>query len=460
MVGKHLKKRLKPLYLVAMLSCVSPAAFAASTAPHDFSEQTAQCGALFSRYERLNAIPHHLLRAVAMTESGRSSPDDGRVHPWPWAVNANGKGYYFDNKEQAVAAVRSWMKQGVRSVDVGCMQVSLLYHGQAFDSIDRAFDPEANVAYAAQFLRSHYDRTQSWRKAVAAYHSQTPELGQDYAYKVVRHWYGLVANRNDDRALLAGVSPREARDDWAYRNGAAAVQVANAATRPVVLPNDKPIEVSAANAENRVFQDSGQDLVKAVLAEKRGAFGGNGAATLQMVNGKLVNIDHKQPVQVPGQPMATPAQQVALAQQMPVPTAGQPAQPDDQPPAVADAPHMDGVWQIKKPIPAGAVPLQVMQPQQPYAYAVPMQPTYPVAPRPEDIYLGMRAMPQVMPQQAMQQPQAAPPQQAYTMPVPQAAPAEAQMMPAVAQFAPAGAAPVKRQGSLALSPNTNMVFRY
>lgn len=457
MVGKHLKNRLKPLYLVAMLSCVSPAAFAAPSAAPDFSAQSAQCGALFSRYERLNAIPHHLLRAVAMTESGRSSPDDGRVHPWPWAVNANGKGYYFDSKEQAVAAVRSWMKQGVRSVDVGCMQVSLLYHGNAFDSIDRAFDPEANVAYAAQFLRSHYDRTQSWRKAVAAYHSQTPELGQDYAYKVVRHWYGLVANRNDDRAMLAAVSPREARDDWAYRNGAAAIQVANAAPRPVVLPNEKPIEINAASAESRVFQDSGQDLVKAVLAEKRGT-----SATMQMVNGRLVNIDNKQPVQAPGQPVMTQAQQVAMAQ-----SPAMPVQPNEQPPAVADAPHMDGVWQIKKPIPAGAVPLQVMQPQQPYAYAVPMQPTYPVAPRPEDIYLGRRAVPQVLPQPPAvpQQVSMQAPQQAYAMPAP-SAPAQAQMMPAVAQVpqdAPAVAMPVqpvKRQGSLALSPDTRMVFRY
>jgi hypothetical protein len=461
-------------------------AMAASPKDVEFKEQSSQCGALFARHERLNAIPHHLLRAVAMTESGRASPDDGRIHPWPWAVNANGKGFYFDSKREAMAAVTSWMKKGVKSVDVGCMQVSMLYHGAAFDSMEKAFDPEANVAYAARFLRSHFDRTGSWRRAVAAYHSQTPELGKQYAYRVVRHWYGLVAGRRMRPESLPEVSavnaaPHAAHDDWASRShGAAASFVAKAVTHPVTLPAEqpmKPVQVSAAQAESRMFQDSGQDLVKAVLAEKRGT-----SATMQMVGGRLVNMDSKQPMQQ-ATPQAMPQPQMQaqeVAQQMP------PQLEEPQPPAVARAPHMDGVWQIKKPQ-AQAVPLRVMQPHHPYAHAVPMQPTYPVAPEAREMHLGyVAAPPPAAP--VMQggqgyyampaQPQPAMPpmtssevevQQAYE----QAAPAiaQAQIMPAVAQLSqaeaqlpqaeatPAPAMP-RRNGSLSMNPDVKMVFRY
>ncbi|HCF18886.1 MAG TPA: hypothetical protein DEV96_12760, partial [Rhodospirillum rubrum] len=55
--------------------------------------------------------------------------------------------------------------------DVGCMQVNLRYHGGAFDSLEEAIDPAANVAYAASFLRRLFDDTNDWAEAVTAYHS-------------------------------------------------------------------------------------------------------------------------------------------------------------------------------------------------------------------------------------------------------------------------------------------------
>jgi hypothetical protein len=87
-----------------------------------------------------------------------------------------------------VAAVRDLQAHGVRSIDVGCMQVNLFYHPDAFASLNEAFDPFANAAYAARFLVELHERTGSWDTATAWYHSATPDLGEDYRRKVMAAW--------------------------------------------------------------------------------------------------------------------------------------------------------------------------------------------------------------------------------------------------------------------------------
>ena len=98
-------------------------------------------------------MPAHLLAAISRVESGRRDPATGAVHPWPWSVNAEGQGASYDTKAEAVAAVRAMQANGVRSIDVGCGQINLMYHPDAFPSLELAFDPQANAAYAAKFLK-------------------------------------------------------------------------------------------------------------------------------------------------------------------------------------------------------------------------------------------------------------------------------------------------------------------
>jgi hypothetical protein len=64
------------------------------------------------------------------------------------------------------------------------MQVNLMYHPEAFASLEQAFDPVANATYAAGFLQRLFAQTGSWPAATAAYHSAVPELGQPYQRKV------------------------------------------------------------------------------------------------------------------------------------------------------------------------------------------------------------------------------------------------------------------------------------
>lgn len=146
------------------------------------------CRPAIEMAERQHATPARLLHAIARVESGRADSATGQVNPWPWTVNAEGQGFYFDTKPQAVAAVNAMRARGVRSIDVGCMQVNLLHHPDAFASIDQAFDPMTNADYAARFLRRLFEQTGTWEKAAAWYHSATPELGEAYQKRVMAVW--------------------------------------------------------------------------------------------------------------------------------------------------------------------------------------------------------------------------------------------------------------------------------
>ncbi len=145
------------------------------------------CIAAIGAAERAQRTPPRLLAAIARVESGR--PDArGAVQPWPWTINAEGTGRFFESEAEAIAAVGALQARGVRSIDVGCMQVNLMHHPHAFASLDEAFDPEANAAYGARFLSALHHDLGAWPAATAAYHSQTEKLGTDYARKVMVAW--------------------------------------------------------------------------------------------------------------------------------------------------------------------------------------------------------------------------------------------------------------------------------
>lgn len=138
--------------------------------------------------EKAQQIPPHLLAAISVAESGRYDEDTQETIAWPWTINAEGQGMYFATKEKAIAAVRRLRAKGVQSIDVGCMQVNLYHHPDAFANLEEAFDPATNVAYAAQFLKSLRGQLHSWSIAVAHYHSTTIDFGMPYRAKVYRLW--------------------------------------------------------------------------------------------------------------------------------------------------------------------------------------------------------------------------------------------------------------------------------
>lgn len=149
---------------------------------------------LIERMELKYSIPHGLLLAIALTESGRHNKEYLKSVPWPWTVNACGKSYYFKTKNEAIQKVLELRQSGVRCIDIGCMQINLLFHGNAFKSLHDAFTPECNIEYAAKLLRDIYVKTRSWETAVCYYHSKNERLHKRY-YSKVSDRYRLVSAR-------------------------------------------------------------------------------------------------------------------------------------------------------------------------------------------------------------------------------------------------------------------------
>ncbi len=140
---------------------------------------------------QLEGLPRNLLLSIGLVESGRPSPVNGQLQPWPWTVNADGQGQYFPTRAAAEAFVHFAEAAGARDIDVGCFQISLQHHPDAFASLDEAFDPADNAAYAARFLRRLKSRAGSWVAAIAAYHSAQPDLGLPYQRRVLAAWRRL-----------------------------------------------------------------------------------------------------------------------------------------------------------------------------------------------------------------------------------------------------------------------------
>ncbi len=143
------------------------------------------CAKIFRYYENKYQLPKDILYAISLKETGKQHSEQNIKIVWPWSVNVEGQGYFFPKSYEAIQFVKNQIKKGKQSIDVGCMQINLKQHPNAFKSIEQAFDPKTNIEYGAYFLRSKYDQLQDWPTAIAHYHSATKELGGKYKKDVL-----------------------------------------------------------------------------------------------------------------------------------------------------------------------------------------------------------------------------------------------------------------------------------
>jgi hypothetical protein len=181
------------------------------------SATTNDCEQAGERAELEYGLPAGLLLAIGRIESGRKDPQTGRYVPWPWAINAEGRGALFSTRSEALKQIQALQDRGTKSIDVGCFQINLFYHPKAFMQNEDALDARSNANYAGQFLTSLYARTGSWRDAVAAYHSAHPERSGAYSAKVFASWgsesrlkgtFGQQSRTADSAIAFSTFSPR------------------------------------------------------------------------------------------------------------------------------------------------------------------------------------------------------------------------------------------------------------
>lgn len=245
------------MLFVSIIFVASPDAHAAQADP--IIEGAKLCTKQLPRYEREYAIPTHLLSAIASTESGRYHTGLKIKLPWPWTITSGGKGTFYDTKADAVAAVKKLKAKGVKNIDVGCMQVNLQHHPDAFTSIENAFDPEYNVSYAAHFLRTLYDSSGTWKKAASDYHSKTPEHGTRYIGQVYDHWYQIIEKLREARLVVptSSVVAMNELKKGAVKPGAKVIKVAQAEKPAYKAPRMKSIKVTTVETK----PDGGDQIV-------------------------------------------------------------------------------------------------------------------------------------------------------------------------------------------------------
>ena len=164
--------------LLAMLAAASARADDSDLCLDEIAKQEAKYG-----------MPAGVLKAIARVESS-GSPYGDITKPWPWTLNVGGAPHYYPTQDAAVAALTAFRAESDVNIDVGCMQISLRHHPNAFPDLATALDPVANVDYGALFLSALKQKSGDWMIAVGDYHSTTPGFGDTYRNLVQIAWGG------------------------------------------------------------------------------------------------------------------------------------------------------------------------------------------------------------------------------------------------------------------------------
>ena len=184
----HIRHRARGamLGLLALFMSVSAGFSAAAATPSE--AEAGICAQATTATETALGLPTLLLGAISLAETGRWDAPRKASYAWPWTVTSGDDARYLATKAEAIAVVEAMQAQGVTNIDVGCMQINLGYHPDAFTSLDQAFDPEANAAYAGVFIVQLQDKFRSWSRSIATYHSSTRKFGIPYLKRVQRLW--------------------------------------------------------------------------------------------------------------------------------------------------------------------------------------------------------------------------------------------------------------------------------
>jgi hypothetical protein len=177
---------MRTIFLTIIFSIAFP--FANSTyASVDYElKESRKCSSVFSYFEKKYGLPGNSLHAISLHETAKKHPRHNISLVWPWTVmnNKEGKSYHFRTPNEAIRYVRMQFMMGNNNIDVGCMQINLKHHPEAFSSLNQAFSPRSNIAYGAYFLSENRKKLGSMEKAIGRYHSATEHLAAKYRYNV------------------------------------------------------------------------------------------------------------------------------------------------------------------------------------------------------------------------------------------------------------------------------------
>lgn len=151
-------------------------------------QESRKCANAFSYFEQKYKLPVNSLYSISLHETAKKHSKYNISIVWPWTVmnNQEGKGHYFRSQQEAMRYVRKQFMLGNNNLDVGCMQINLKHHPEAFLSLSQAFSPRKNINYGAYFLSENLKKLGSIDKAIGRYHSATEALAKQYHSSVIK----------------------------------------------------------------------------------------------------------------------------------------------------------------------------------------------------------------------------------------------------------------------------------
>lgn len=159
------------------------------------------CEAHTPELEEAFDLPQGVLTAISRVESGRPDSQGIRLG-WPWTINHDGKGLFFENKQDMLAYARAHIENGDKRMDLGCMQISVFWHQEQFADLEEMADPPTNIAYAAAFLADLKAKHGSLDQAIRHYHNADPVANTPYVARVYDVWKRISS---DAEVTLASI---------------------------------------------------------------------------------------------------------------------------------------------------------------------------------------------------------------------------------------------------------------
>ena len=114
-------------------------------ATREFLRDTAWWGVAEQRH-----LDPYILYAVALVESAKVSRRVAK--PWPWALNRQGRAFIPSSLTEAKDILGGSLAKGVRSIDVGLMQVNVRWQGHRVGKPEELLDPATNLRVGADIL--------------------------------------------------------------------------------------------------------------------------------------------------------------------------------------------------------------------------------------------------------------------------------------------------------------------
>lgn len=140
-------------------------------------------------WESATDVDPSLLYAIAMAESQKYFTG-GFIRPWPWSVNVDGEGHYFDSRQEAEAFVDDLILSGEKSIDIGPLQINTYWHGHRVHNPKDLFTLSTAIDVASNILtEAMASSPRDQALGIGRYHTWSDEnRAREYGAKVIQYW--------------------------------------------------------------------------------------------------------------------------------------------------------------------------------------------------------------------------------------------------------------------------------